>query len=263
MMDTLRVAIVDDEESARLRILRLLEGDPEIRVVAECSDGAEAVAAIPETRPHLVFLDVEMPDMDGFEVLRRVEPTERPVVVFVTEHDHYALQAFEVRAVDYLRKPYDDQRFFRALGRARARVVESGVRAVREEMEELLQNLEGRRNGAARSGKPQPILVRSAARTVFLDMNELNWVEAEGNYVRLHTDDRTYLMRDSMTSFMERLASDRFIRVHRSAIVRRGFIREIRRTRGGGHLLVLRDGTGVAMSRSGRQRLESVLGRVI
>jgi len=262
-LEILRVAIVDDEESARRRIRHLLEGDPEIRVIAECSDGAEAVAAIRETRPHLVFLDVEMPDMDGFEILRRLEPSERPVVVYVTGHDHYAMQAFEVHAVDYLQKPFDDQRFFRALGRARARVMKSGVRAVQEEMEELLQNLEGRRNGGERNGKPRPILVRSAARTVFLDMNELNWVEAEGNYIRLHTDDRTYLMRDSMTSFMERLASDRFIRVHRSAIVRQSFIREIRRTRGGGHLLVLRDGTRVAMSRSGRERLESVLGRVI
>lgn len=259
-MEIVRVVIVDDEPADRRALRLLLQRDPDVRIVAECADGIEAIEAIRSLRPDIVFLDVEIPRMDGFETLRRIEPALRPLVVFIAAHDHPAMEAFEIHAVDYLRRPYDKERFLRALRRAKRRVREDEPGQVRRKIARVLGRLESGDPGESAEG---PIVVRSQGRTVLVDVDELNWVEAEGNYVRLHTTGQPYLLRESMADLMKRLDPTRFVRVHRSTIVRRDFVREVRTTKSGGRVLVLRDDARRRMSRAGRRRLESVLGRTV
>jgi len=259
-MEIVSVVIVDDEPADRRALRRLLQRDPDVRVVAECADGVEAIEAIRSLRPDIAFLDVEIPRMDGFETLRRIEPMLRPLVVFIAAHDDHALEAFEIHAVDYLRRPYDEERCQQALRRAKQRIREDEPGQVRRKIARVLERLEREDPEEPTEG---PIVVRSQGRTILVDVDELNWVEAEANYVRLHTTGRSYLLRESMTDLMKRLDPTRFVRVHRSTIVRRDFIREVRSTKGGGRVLVLRDDARRRMSRAGRSRLESVLGRTV
>lgn len=266
------VLVVDDEHLARDGLRVLLERDDEVRLVGECGDGREAVDEIRRLEPDVVFLDVQMPGLNGFEVLDALESEEIPVVVFVTAYDEYALRAFEVHALDYLLKPFDDRRFEQALQRAKDELERRESARFARKLEALLSERGSREAGpaadagAAWEPTPEPldrIMVRSSGRIQFVNVREIDWVEGAGDYVRLHVGDRSHLLRETMKNLEARLGSERWVRVHRSTLVRLDFVREIRTSDSGHYELVLQDGTRRSLSRSGRERLEEVLGRSI
>jgi two-component system LytT family response regulator len=243
---TLKTLIVDDEAPARRRIRRLLAAEPDVVVAGECGDGVTALAGIQSMRPDLVFLDVQMPEQDGFAVVKALAPGPLPAILFVTAYDQYALRAFDVHAVDYLLKPFTGERFRTALARARERIAQ---RAGDSGLASLAETL--RRRPVYLSRVP----VRTAGRTVFVDLGAVDWLEAADNYVRLHVRLREYLVRDTLAALEEQLDPDRFIRIHRSAIVQADRVVEIRPTSHGDAEVSLRDGTRLSVSRTFRERL--------
>jgi two-component system LytT family response regulator len=259
MSEPMRVVVADDEPLARRRVLRLLrEHDDEVDVVAVCETGTQAVEAIRETHPDLVFLDVQMPEMDGFEVLEKLGG-ELPAVVFVTAHDRYALRAFEVHALDYLLKPFDGERFARALERGRTQVERRAAEGPGRLLS-LLEQLARDRNAGGDVSAPRGryldwVMVKVRGKVEFLRTAELDWVEAEGNYVRLHAGKKRYLIREKIGTLEERLDPERFLRVHRSAIVQIDRVAELHPMAAGDGILILRDGSEVKLSRGYRRRL--------
>jgi two-component system, LytTR family, response regulator len=252
----IRVAIVDDEPLARERLRTLLEGRSDVELVAECADGREAVEVIGDVRPDLVLLDVQMPELDGFEVLealRSVEPPIRPAVVFVTAYDEYAIRAFEVRALDYLLKPFDRPRFEEAMERAMEGLRASTVSG--DAVGELLAALRAERGGGWRSR----FVVRQQGRIAFVRTDDVDWIDAEGNYVRLHVGGRTHLVRDTMKAVESQLDPDRFVRVHRSAIVNVDRIASLEPYFHGEYVVTMRDGSRLTSSRSHGGRLRAML----
>ena len=249
---TLRALVVDDEAPARRRIRRLLLEEPDIAVVGECGDGASAIAAIASTRPDLVFLDVQMPERDGFDVVKALPPRRLPAILFVTAYDQYALRAFDVHAVDYLLKPFTGDRFRTALERARERIA-------RHVPDPALAGLaaELRRRPAYLSRVP----VKTGGRTVLVDLASVDWMEAADNYVRLHVQQREYLVRETLAALDAQLDPEVFARIHRSIIVRIDRIVEVRPTSHGDAEVVLRGGTRLAVSRTWRHRTRLVYAR--
>ncbi len=247
---SLRVLVVDDEPLARERLRTLLEAERDVDVVAECADGVEAVAAFREARPDVVFLDVQMPGMDGFDVLEALGPDELPAVVFVTAHDRYALKAFDVHAVDYLLKPFDRERFASALERARLdlRAADAGRRVLA-----LVADLRRERRPRQR------IVVKAAGRVFFLQPSEIDWMEAAGNYVRLHAGKNVHMVRDTMKGLEDRLDPDTFVRIHRSRIVNLDRVREIQPWFHGEYVIVLTTGEQLTTSRRHSVRLQELL----
>jgi two-component system LytT family response regulator len=250
----IRTLIVDDEPLAREGVRLLLEGDPEIEVVGEPGNGRDALAAIKRVKPDLVFLDVQMPEMNGFEVLAALPAEQLPAVIFVTAFDRYALRAFEVHALDYLLKPFDDERFADALARAKRQLKLSHVSSLSERLLSLLENV-----------RPEPdremlsrIAIKDAGRVVFLDVSEVDWIEAADYYVQLHVGQKSYLHRESMQRLEEKLDPDRFLRIHRSAIVNRRCVRELRH-KGRELLCVLASGVALKVARSQRSKLQKLL----
>lgn len=275
MTTDIRALIVDDEAAARRGVRLLLEDDPEVEVVGEAASAEEAVERARASEPDLLFLDVQLGKSDGFSVLETLEDERMPLVVFATAYDRYAVQAFELHAVDYLLKPFSDRRFAEALGRAKRRIRESELEDVRSRMSRLLRDVEQERSGApgaredagakraTREGEPGPprrIMVRSSSRVYFVDVSRIDWIEAAGDYVRLHVGERSYLHREAMYRLEGRLDPSEFVRIHRSAIVRLERIEAVRFDESGGHQVVLTDGTEHSLSRSGRSRLEEALG---
>ena len=262
MTAPLRVVVVDDEPLARSGMCGLLARDPELSVVAQCADGAEAVAAIAGLRPDLVLLDVQMPEMDGFEVLRAVGPARMPVVVFVTAFDRFALRAFDVAAVDYLLKPFDDERFDLAVARAKHAVRNAEAGELGRRLMRLVER-QGAPADAAPSAEPARhatrLVVKSAGRTVFVRVDEVDWIEADDYYAKLHVAGKTHLLRETMGSLETRLDPARFFRVHRSAIVNLDRVREVQFLFRGEHVVILHDGTKLKLSRSRLEKLESML----
>jgi two-component system LytT family response regulator len=250
----IRTLIADDEPIARRGIRLLLERDSEFEIVGEATGGIEAAELILRLRPDLVFLDVQMVGCDGFETLRRVGPEAAPVVVFVTAYDEYALRAFEFNAVDYLLKPYDDARFAAALGRARELVMRKRSDIVDHRLARLLEHIEG--HGRDR------ILLKASGEIIFLKTGEIDWIEAEGDYVKFHVAGRTHLMRSTMASLEERLDPARFIRIHRSTIVNADRLRKLSPSFEGEYAVVLHDGTKLRLSRGYQDRIKALLGRV-
>jgi two-component system LytT family response regulator len=247
---SLRVVLVDDEPLARERLRSLLEAEADVELVAECADGVEAVAAVRSRRPDLVFLDVQMPGMDGFEVLDALDPATLPAIVFVTAYDRYALRAFDVHAVDYLLKPFDRRRFASALERARLdlRADDAGRRLLA-----LVADLR-------RERRPQQrIVVKAAGRVFFLRPAEIDWMEAAGNYVRLHVGKKSHLVRETMKGLEDRLDPDTFVRIHRSRIVNLDRVRELQPWFHGEHLIVLTSGEQLTTSRRHSVRLQELL----
>jgi two-component system, LytTR family, response regulator len=226
--------IVDDEPLARANIATLLASDPEISIVGECGSGTQAIEAVRTRKPRLLFLDVQMPGCDGFDVLERLGGDAPAAVVFVTAYDKYAIQAFEVEALDYLLKPFDDARFFRALARAKAH----------------LQQYTVERRGIER------LIVKSAGRVVFLQTAEVDWIEAADYYACLHVGERTHLVRRSMSDLERDLDPKMFCRTHRSSIVNIARVRELRLDANGEHEVALNDGTKLKVSRSYREQLQ-------
>lgn len=253
----LRALIVDDEPLARERIRMMLAAHPDLSVVGECGDGQQAVAAIGRERPDVVFLDVQMPGLDGFGVVRALEGESLPYVVFVTAYDRYALEAFEVHALDYLLKPFSAERFGHALARARAVLSrdEEGA-ADRRRLREL----------AAAPTPPEPaprstrrLVVRSSGRVFFVRMDDVDWVEAEGNYVRLHLGTHSHLLRETMKGIERVLDPATFIRIHRSTIVNADRIRELQPLFHGEYAVILTDGTRLVASRGPDNGLKRLL----
>ena len=250
----IRTLIADDEPLARRGVRLLLERDPDIEIVGEATGGVEAADLITRLKPDLVFLDVQMVGCDGFETLMRVGPEAAPVVVFVTAYDEYALRAFEFNAVDYLLKPYDDVRFAAALDRARELVVRKRGDAVDNRLTRLIEHLEGESRDR--------ILLKSSGEIIFLKTSEVDWIEAEGDYVKFHVAGRAHLMRGTMAALEERLDPSRFIRIHRSTIVNIDRLRKLSPSFEGEYAVVLHDGTKLRLSRGYHDRITSLLGSV-
>jgi two-component system, LytTR family, response regulator len=247
---TLRTLIVDDEAPARRRIRRLLGAERDVVIAAECGDGDAALALIARERPDLVFLDVQMPERDGFDVLTALRSDPLPAILFVTAHDRYALRAFDVHAVDYLLKPFTAERFRTAVARARERILAKTAGAG---VASLAASLRSQRPYVTR------LPVRKGAATVFVDLTTVDWMDAADNYVRLHVRDREYLVRDTLASLEAQLDPARFVRVHRSAIVQIDRVAEIRTETHGDAQLRLRDGTRIDVSRTWRSQVQAAL----
>lgn len=260
----LRVAIVDDEPMARASLRKLLAEDAEVELVAELANGDDALRALPELAPDLVFLDVEMPGKTGFEVVAALPGSSLPLIVFVTAYDQYALKAFEVHAVDYLLKPFDDDRFRTALERAKERLLQERVLDVGHELAGLLSAVNARAagvpEGAPREPLPTRLAIHREGRVDWVDTSELRWVEAADQYVMLHTASGEHLMRESMHELERRLDPLRFLRVHRSAIVALAHVRSFERQASGGGRLLLDRGEWLPVSRSRAAALMQRLG---
>jgi two-component system LytT family response regulator len=255
MTDTIRIRalIVDDEPLARERIRELLRGEHEIELIGECSSGDEAISAIHTQKPDLLFLDVQMPELDGFDVLKAIDPERMPVVIFVTAYDQYALRAFDVYALDYLLKPFDRERFQRAVQRAKDYVQRERNNDLNHLLHALVKEL--------KSGEPslERLPIKAAGRVFFLRTGDIDWLEAAGNYVRLHVGKESHLLRETISGIEAKLDSKQFLRIHRSTIVNIERIKELQPLFHGEYVVILRDGTRLTLSRGHREKLSLLL----
>jgi two-component system LytT family response regulator len=245
-----RTIVVDDEPLARQTLRLLLAREDDFVIVAECSHGADAIGAIRRERPDVLFLDVQMPEVDGFEVLRRLEADAAPAVIFVTAFDRYALQAFEQHALDYLLKPFSDERFAVVLERTRVRLRERTFASMAGRLADLLS--------ATAPGRRQ-LVVRDSGRTIVIPHDDIVWIEAEDYCARIHMRGRTLLVRDSLRALGDALDGRGFVRVHRSAIANVACIREIDPLTSGDQRLTLSDGTVLKVSRTYRAHVIEAL----
>jgi two-component system, LytTR family, response regulator len=241
-----RTLVVDDEPLARQTLRLLLSREEDFVVVSECGHGAEAIEAIGRERPDVLWLDVQMPEVDGFDVLRRIGPEAAPVIVFVTAYDRYALQAFEQHALDYLLKPFSDERFAAVLERVRTRLRERSFASLAERLSDLL---------AATAPESRQLVIRDAGRTLVIPHDDILWIEAEDYCARIHLRERTLLVRDSLRALADTLDGAGFVRVHRSAIANVACIREIEPLASGDQRLTLEDGTVLRISRTWRAQV--------
>jgi two-component system LytT family response regulator len=259
--ERLTALVVDDEALARASLRRLLAQDPEVELIGECRDGAEAAAWIEARTPDILFLDVQMPEVDGFEVLRRIGPATVPAVVFVTAYDDYALRAFEAEALDYLLKPFDDARFHRSLSRAKSRVRERRINRLTSRLIAAFGDPAARDTPATPSAAyAERLALKHDGRISFLPVVEVDWIEAADYCVRVHAGGRFHLLRESMRELEARLDPRRFFRVHRSAIVNVSRIRERQPYFHGEFVLVMQDGARLKLSRGRREQLSTLLG---
>ena len=252
-----RVVIADDEPLARERLRMLLSGEDWIELVAECRDGASAIAAIQKFRPELVFLDVQMPGTSGFDVIDAVGADRMPFVIFVTAFDRYALRAFDVHALDYLLKPFDRDRFRDALARARDQIERRAGGDLERRLLELVQDLKP---------APQPLerfVVKAGGRVFFVRADEIEWIEAAGNYVKLHVGSDAHLFRETMNAIEAKLDPALFFRIHRSHIVNIERVRELQPWFNGEFVVFLRSGTRLTLSRGYREKLQDRIGRTL
>jgi two-component system LytT family response regulator len=254
-MQRFKVLIVDDERLSRQRLRRLISLEQECEIAGECENGAEALRTLARERPDILFLDVQMPELDGFDVVRAaVEQPARPqpLIIFTSAFDEYALRAFEVHAFDYLLKPFDRKRFRECLQRARTHLTERAA-APDDRLFALFEHFaNGRRT-------PDRVAVRTNGRVVFVKVDEIDWIEASDNYVCLHCGKDTHVLRETMSQAESRLDPARFLRVHRSAIVNLDRIRELQPWFRGDYRVILRDGTELTLTKSHREKLESRL----
>jgi two-component system LytT family response regulator len=288
-LSRIRTLVVDDEPLAREGVLLLLAGDSEVEVVGEAGNGPDAAAAIRSLRPDLVLLDVQMPEMNGFEVLASLSPSEVPAVIFVTAYDKYALKAFDIHALDYLLKPFRDERFYDAMRRAKTQVRLSRASDLGERLLSVLATYGDKAPppqgatavpttpvplpsmGAGASALPLPgagagaaakyltrLAIKDVGRVVFLDADEIDWIEAADYYVQIHAGDQTYLHRETMQSLEARLDPERFMRIHRSAIVNHSRIKELRNEGRRDLVAVLANGTELKVARSHREKFQQL-----
>jgi two-component system LytT family response regulator len=267
----IRALIVDDEPLARRGIRQLLESSEDIEVVGECRNGRETLAALDTLAPDLVFLDVQMPELDGFEVVRARGPARMPHVIFVTAYDEFAVRAFETHALDYLVKPVNEARFAAALERVRERMRFAEALELTRRIGDLLAAHDRRGDKRSEGADAAPrgpvvvparrLIVPTATGELVLDVDEIDWIQAEDYYAAVHARGRRHLIRESLASLEQRLDPERFIRVHRSAIVRLDRVREMRSAAAGESVLVLRDGTRVPVSRRRREQVADLIRR--
>ena len=244
--------IVDDEPLAREGLRMWLAADPDVSAIQEAKDGREAVAAIRHTRPDLVFLDVQMPEMDGFSVAHEVGADRMPAVVFVTAHDQHAIQAFEINAIDYLLKPVTEERFIQALARAKARLQSHPSNDANRQIIGLLETIVSPRRHMKR------LAVRSAGKTVFVDVEEIDWIDAAENYVQLHCGTTVHLLHVPMNTLEKSLDPEIFLRIHRSTIVNIGQIKDLQPGVHGEYVLTLRSGVRLQSGRTYQERLRAL-----
>jgi two-component system LytT family response regulator len=261
MPDTpIRALIVDDEPLARKGVAQLLDAVDDVTVVGEAADGPQAVEQIREQEPDLAFLDVQMPEMTGLEVVREVGADQMPVTIFVTAYDEYALDAFEAQALDYLLKPIDEERFAEALDRARTQIRQAEASALGDQLRGLLRQYA--EEDDTEEDAPPPIerfTVRSRNRIYFVDAEDVQWIESEGDYVALHDGEETHLVRRTMKELEDRLDPDRFLRVHRSYIVNTNYVEELRPLDHGTYRLIMAAGTPLKSSRGYSENVEALI----
>ena len=263
MPEKIRTLIVDDEPLARRNLRVLLENDPQIEIVDECRNGREAVKAINTLSPDLIFLDIQMPELDGFDVLARVGPERIQAIIFVTAFDQYALKAFEVHALDYLLKPFDDERFAFALRRAKSQIEAREINRVSKRLLTLLEERElHRQTGDDSMGEKSyltRLMVKASGRVVLLKVGDIDFIEADGNYAKLHVGRKAHLLREKMHDLEGRLDPAQFVRIHRSVIVNLDRIKELHPHFNGDYIVILEDGRQLRLSRTRRENLEARL----
>ncbi|HMI55909.1 MAG TPA: LytTR family DNA-binding domain-containing protein [Gemmatimonadaceae bacterium] len=255
-MKRIRVGIVDDEPLARERIVSMLSAHENFEVVAQCSDGVKAVAEIRKQNLDVVFLDVRMPELDGFQVLEALGVGPLPVIVFVTAFDDYALRAFDASALDYLLKPFDRPRFEKTLARVEAQLGSGESRKMSAELREFLAGLAA----SPRPAYPERFPVKSSGEIYFVRAQDIDWIDSAGNYVALHAAGRKHLIRDTIKSVESKLDPRKFVRVHRSAIINLDRLRKLQPYFHGEYVVTLSDGTTLTSSRAYSERLRALLG---
>ena len=255
MTGKMRVLIADDEPLARERLRTLLGSEDWLEVIAECKNGTDAADSISRLQPDLVFLDVQMPGATGFEVIEAVGPARMPLVVFVTAFDRYALRAFDVHALDYLLKPFDRERFEQTLARARQQLDRRSSGDLERRLLELVQDLKGP------SHRLERFVIKAGGRVFFVRADEIDWIEAAGNYVKLHVGTDAHLFRETMNAIEAQLDPDVFFRIHRSHIVNIERVKELQPWFNGEYVVFLRNGTRLTLSRGYREKLQERIGR--
>lgn len=253
----MRVIIADDESLARDKLRLMLASEPGVSVIAECQSGEETVHALNIYKSDLMFLDVRMPDLDGFDVLNKVPGPNMPLVVFTTAYDRHAIKAFEAHALDYLLKPFDHERLHQAVERAYNELEKANTRA---ETQRILQYLSETRQHLTTGRR---LIVRAGGRVVFLSVDEIDWVEAAANYVRIYVGKQSYLLRRGIGEIAERLNQPEFIRIHRSVIVNAHKIKELQPVNSGEYIVVLKDGKELSCSRGYRSGLQELVDRTL
>ena len=254
-MKMIKALIVDDEPLARARIRRFLASAKDVEIVGESGDGHAAVADVKRLKPDLMFLDIQLPEALGFQVIEQLANEHMPVVIFVTAYDRYALQAFDVHAIDYLLKPYTRDRFGRALDRARKQLSNAARAEFDQKLMCLLEHAAG--------GEPrhlQRLMIKSSGRIYFIKADEVDWIGAEGNYLSLHVGRETHLLRETMSHLAARLDPEKFVRIHRSTIVNVDRVKELQPLFSGDYVAILRDGTQLNLSRAYREKSLKLFG---
>lgn len=253
MTQKIRTLIVDDMPLARKRLRRVLRKDPEIEIIGECADGREAVEAVAELAPDLMFLDVQMPETDGFEAMAEIGVENAPIVIFVTAFDQFALRAFEVHALDYLLKPFDTERLTKAVERAKEQIRKPDANDASERLVALLKELKN---------EPKYIkhlTVKSRGRTIIIAVDDIDCIEAEGNYLSLQVGKQMHLIRSPMHQFEEKLDPEKFVRIHRSSIINLDRVKEMHPLFNGDQLVIMKDGKELVLSRNYREKLMDLL----
>ena len=249
---TIRTLIADDERLARDKLRILLESEVGVEVIAECRDAKETVTALHDCEPDLLLLDIQMPDADGFHVLREIPPDKLPIIIFTTAYDRYGVQAFEVHALDYLMKPFDEERLHKALDRVRNMLVRTRTDDLTTHLLEMLA-------ASKVSQSSKALALKTRGRIVFLDPDEIDWIEAAANYVKVISGKESYLLREGISHVSNRLDPSRFVRIHRSTIVNVRRIRELQPCENGEYIAVLRSGKELSCGRSYRAQLQKLL----
>jgi two-component system LytT family response regulator len=252
-----RTIIADDEQLARQKLRLLLDSELEVEVVAECHDGGQTLSAIRTCRPDLLLLDIQMPDLDGFQVLGEISPAEMPIVIFTSAYDQYAIRAFEAHALDYLLKPFDQERLHQAIERARSELRNAKGREITQRIVDLLSRVKTEKQAPPESDGR--LVIKTKGRIVFLNLDEIDWIEASANYVRLNVSRESYLFRETISRISERLNPNHFIRIHRSVIVNVRKIKELIPVNSGEYIVVLKSGKELSCSRGYRANVQQMI----
>lgn len=253
----MRTVVADDERLAREKLLILLKSEPYVQVVAECQDGEQTVIAIHKFAPDLLLLDIQMPALDGFEVLNKISQEEMPAVIFTSAYDQYAIRAFEANALDYLLKPFDQERLHQAVQRARSELMKSRDREITQRILNLLLQVQPTK--LTTMERDNRLVIKANGRVVFLDLDSIDWVEAAANYVKLNVGKESYLLRETIGAISERLNVCHFVRIHRSTIVNIRKIKELIPVNSGEYVVVLKSGKELSCSRGYRAGLQEIV----
>ena len=257
----IRTLIVDDEPLARRTIRDLLQNDSEIEIIGECGSGHEAVEFLRRQPPDILILDIQMPGMNGFEVLARIDHGRIPAIVFITAFDQYALKAFEVHAMDYLLKPFTDERFRETMRQAKSHVELREINRLSQSLRDLLNEYAGAEKGGLvkRKSYLTRFMIKTGSRVVFVNASDVDWITADNYYIKLHVNGKSHLLRISMNELEEKLDPKRFLRIHRSTIINFDRVKELHQNPNGEYIVVLKNGTELKLSRSRRERLDALL----